>query len=375
MVVPTLSILRAFSSLRDPRTSRRKKKHLLIDIVCIAICAVIAGADDWPKIEAFAHKRQDWLKTFLQLPNGVPSHDTFERVFEGISPEAFQRCFLLWVDSLSQGLFGKHLAIDGKALRGSACQAKGLKALHLVSVWATEAKLSLGQVAVAEKSNEITAIPELLDLLDLSGALVTIDAMGCQKDIAKRVVAGGGDYLLMVKGNQGGLQDDILEIFTQASDVDYQGVNYDEHETEEKGHGRLEKRTVTVIYDLDEIRDRLKWEKLTVIGLCYSERTEGQKISEELRLFIGSRMESAKFYAGHLRGHWGIENCCHWQLDVSFREDQSHIKKRNAAENFALLRRLALSLLKGHKGKGSIATKRYMAALDPSFLEEVLNSR
>jgi predicted transposase YbfD/YdcC len=375
MTVPSFSILRSFSSLRDPRTSRRKKKHLLIDIVSIAICAVIAGADDWPKIEAFGRKRQGWLETFLRLPNGIPSHDTFERVFEGIAPEAFQRCFLLWVDGLSQSLLGKHWAIDGKTLRGSACQAKGLKALHLVSVWATQAKLSLAQVAVDEKSNEITAIPELLEMLDLSGALVTIDAMGCQKNIAKRVVDGGADYLLMVKGNQERLHDDILEAFIQAGEADYQGVSHDHWETEERGHGRVEKRSVTVLYDLEGIRDREKWEKLSVVGLCYSERTEGEKTSEELRLFIGSRQETARFYAGHLRGHWGIENSCHWQLDVSFGEDQSHIKKRNAAENFALIRRLALSLLKGHKGKGSIATKRFMAALDVSFLEDVLTSR
>jgi hypothetical protein len=212
-VAPSYSILRCFASLRDPRTSRRPKKHLLLDIVAIAIGAVIAGADDWPQVEVFARARLDGLKTFLSWPNGVPSHDTFARIFEALSPRAFQRCFLLWVDELTKAILDKHFAIDGKTLRSSGREAKGFKALPLVSVWATQAQLTLGQVAVSEKSNEITAIPQLLDMLDLAGALVTIDAMGCQRDIAARVVAGGGDYLLVVEANQGRLYDDILRAF------------------------------------------------------------------------------------------------------------------------------------------------------------------
>jgi len=372
VVVPSYSVLRCFSSLRDPRTSRRRKKHLLLDIVAIAICAVIAGADDWHKIEAFGHARVQWLKTFLALPNGIPSHDTFERVFEALCPRAFQRCFLLWVDELAGSILDKHFAIDGKTLRSSGCDSKGFKALHLVSAWASQAKLSLGQVAVAEKSNEITAIPKLLEMLDLSGALVTIDAMGCQKGIAEKVVAGGGDYLLVVKTNQERLYDDIMQTFLDAFEADFQGVGYDEWQTQEYSHGRYERRSYTVIYDLEKIRDRDNWKDLTVIGLCCSERTVGDKTTDEARLFIGSREESAKFYGRHMRGHWGIENSCHWQLDVTFGEDHSTIKRRNAAENLALIRRLVLSLLKRHKGKESMATKRYMAALDVSFLEEIL---
>jgi predicted transposase YbfD/YdcC len=375
LVAPSYSILRCFASLRDPRTSRRPKKHLLLDIVAIAICAVIAGADDWPKIEVFARARLDWLKTFLSLPNGVPSHDTFERIFEALSPRAFQRCFLLWVDELSKTILGKHFAIDGKTLRSSGREAKGFKALHLVSVWATQAKLTLGQVAVSEKSNEITAIPQLLDMLDLAGALVTIDAMGCQRDIATGVVAGGGDYLLVVKANQGRLYDDILRAFDDALGVDFRGVDHDAYQTHEYSHGRWERRHYRVLYDLDKIRDRDNWKGLKVIGMCCSERTVGDKKMEELRLFIGSRKETARFYGRHLRGHWGIENSCHWQLDVTFREDDNTVSRRNAAENLALIRRLALSLLKAHEGKESLATKRYRAALEVSFLEEILNSR
>jgi predicted transposase YbfD/YdcC len=372
MVVPSYSVLRCFSSLSDPRTSRRPKKHLLIDIVAIAICAVIAGADDWHKIEAFGRARADWLKTFLALPNGIPSHDTFERVFDALCPRAFQRCFLLWVDALAGSILDKHFAIDGKTLRSSGCSSKGFKTLHLVSAWASQAKLTLGQVAVDEKSNEITAIPKLLEMLDLSGALVTIDAMGCQKAIAKKVVDGGGDYLLVVKANQERLHDDIMKTFVDAFEADFQGVHYDEWQTQEYSHGRSERRSYTVIYDLDKIRDKDEWKDLTVIGLCCSERSVADKTSDDIRLFIGSREESAQFYGQRMRGHWGIENTCHWQLDVTFREDYSTIKRRNAAENLALIRRLVLGLLKRHQGKQSMATKRYMAALDVSFLEEIL---
>jgi predicted transposase YbfD/YdcC len=375
MVMKSFSILRCFSSLRDPRTSRRPKKHLLIDIVSIAICAIIAGADDWHKIEAFGRARHDWLKTFLALPNGIPSHDTFERVFDSLCPQRFHHCFLRWVDELSTSILDKHFAIDGKSLRSSGSKTKGLKMLHLVSVWASHAQLTLGQVAVAEKSNEITAIPVLLEMLDLGGALVTIDAMGCQKQIAETIVDGGGDYLFVVKANQGNLYNDIMQSFIDACEVDFQGVNGDIYQTEEKGHGRLERRTYHVLYDLEKIRNPDKWKNLNVIGMYSSERTVGNETSHEVRLFIGSRTESAQFYGQHMRGHWGIENNCHWQLDVTFREDDNTVKKRNAAENLALLRRLVLSLLKAHKGKESLATKRYKAALEVSFLEEILTSR
>ena len=375
MVVPQHSVLRCFASLPDPRSKNRPKKHLLIDIVSIAICAVIAGADDWPKIAAFGRARIGWLKTFLALPNGIPSHDTFERLFEALSPRAFHRCFLLWVQTLAASLGDKHLALDGKTLRSSGSESRGLKALHLVSVWATQAKLTLAQVAVDEKSNEITAIPQLLDMLDLKGALVTIDAMGCQKDIAAQVVAGGGDYLLAVKANQGRLYDDILEAFSAALEVDCVGLRCDEYLTEESGHGRHERRHYRVLYDLEGIRDRDNWAALKAVGICYSERREGEKSADEIHLFISSRLAGARFYGEKMRGHWGIENSCHWQLDVTFGEDDSSVSKRNAAENLALIRRLVLSLLKGHKSKASLATKRYMAALDVSFLEEILNCR
>jgi predicted transposase YbfD/YdcC len=371
MAAPAFSILRCFSSLKDPRLNRRKR-HQLLDVIAIALCAVIAGANTWPQIARFGRKRLDWLKTFLALPNGAPSHDTFERVFQRLQPAALQRCLLDWLRAWAIQLGARHFALDGKALKGSARPGAGLGPLQLVSVWATEAHLTLGQVAVGASSNEITAIPELLGLLELRGALVTIDAIGCQKEVARAIVEGGGDYLLTVKANQGRLHQDVLEAFARAEEKNYQGVDHDEYETVEGGHGRHERRTYTVLYDLGPIRDKDKWAKLRVIGRCYSERTEGGKRSEELRLFIGSKKASARYCGRRLRGHWRIENSLHWQLDVTFREDDCRTRKRHAAQNAGLLRRVALSLLKRHPGKDSIATKRYDAALDTTFLQEIL---
>jgi predicted transposase YbfD/YdcC len=367
-----VSIWRCFSGLRDPRSRNRPKKHLLLDMVAIALCAVIAGANDWQQIAAFGRKRQEWLKTFLALPNGIPAHDTFERLFSKVSPAGLHGCLLRWLNACAGKLGLGHLAIDGKALRHSASPAKGLGALHLVSVWATEANLCLGQLAVDGKSNEITAIPLLLDMLDLKGALLTIDAMGCQKDIAKKVVAGGGDYVLTVKDNQKGLLDDIYASFLAAQEVDFQGFHHDTFRTEDNGHGRTEKRSYTVLYDLEGIGDRHLWEKLTAIGMCYSERTEKGVTSEELRFFIGSRAASAEVYGQALRDHWKTENCQHWVLDVTFREDDSRIQERQRAQAMAFLRRFALGLLKRHPDKASIAVKRFNAALDTDYLEQIL---
>jgi predicted transposase YbfD/YdcC len=367
---PDLSIRRHFAKLKDPRRVHRRL-HLLEDIIVLALCAVIAGAQDWQEIETFGRKRLDWLKRFLRLPNGIPSHDTFERVFDRICPRAFQACFLQWVKAIQQALSIKHVAIDGKTARGSGSGPLG--PLHLVSAWATGQRLSLGQVAVDEKSNEITAIPQLLELLDIHGALVTIDAMGCQKAIAKQIVEQGGDYVLTVKNNQEKLLADLQEAFAKAADVDFAGLEHDTHETRERGHGREEYRSCTVLYCTDGIRHAEEWHRLTTIGMCYSERTVAGKKTEEARYFIASRKASAKVFANAMRNHWGIENCLHWHLDVTFQEDGNRVTKRNAAENLALIRRLVLSLLQAHPAKLSIAKKRFAAALDPDFLEEILS--
>jgi predicted transposase YbfD/YdcC len=369
---PDLSIPQYFKQLKDPRR-RHRRLHRLQDIIVIALCAVIAGAQDWQEVETFGRKRLGWLKRFLALPHGIPSHDTFERVFDRLDPQVFQACFRAWVQAVQEALTVRHVAIDGKTLRGSGSARLG--PLHLVSAWATAQRLSLGQVAVDAKSNEITAIPALLELLDLRGALVTIDAMGCQKKIAAQVVDQGGDYLLTVKDNQEHLLADIRRAFADACEADYAGLEHDTYESQERGHGRDEYRCYTVLHCTRGLRNAADWQGLTTIGMCYSERTANGVRSEELRYFIGSKKASAKTYGKALRHHWGIENSLHWHLDVTFHEDDNRVSKRNAAENLALLRRLTLSLLQAHPAKLSIAKKRFAAALDPDFLEEILQAK
>jgi predicted transposase YbfD/YdcC len=366
-----LSLHKHLRRLKDPRLNRRKR-HLLGDILTIAVCAVIAGANTWPDIETFGRQRLHWLQRFLELPNGIPSHDTFERVFDRLQPQALQAVLLGWLHEISAALDVRHIAIDGKTLRHSGKGSSPLRYLHLVSAWAVEANLTLGQVATDEKSNEIEAIPRLLELLDVRGVLVSIDAMGCQKAIAAKIVAGGGDYVLTVKDNQEHLRQDIEACFIKAYDKDCQGIGYQTYETVEKGHGRQEKRVYELIHEPEGIGGQEEWEKLSVIGKCYSERTVGGKTTSEMRYFIGSRCCGVETYGAALRNHWRMENCLHWQLDVLFAEDASRIQKRHGGENFALLRRLALALLKRHPGKGSMRTKRYQATLDVSFLEEIL---
>jgi predicted transposase YbfD/YdcC len=367
--LPHIAIKRHFGRIKDPRRSHRRR-HVLMDIIVIAICAVIAGADTWQEVAIFARERREWLQTFLELPNGIASHDTFERVFDRIDPVAFQSCFRGWVEALRGILPLEHVAIDGKSLRGS--RRGDLGALHLVSAWATAQHLHLGQVAVAEKSNEITAIPKLLELIDVSGALVTIDAMGCQKEIAAKIRERGGDYVLVVKDNQPTLLAEIEACFKRAFENDFAELRHSQHTTNDRGHGRLETRHYTVIVDPPGLSHADQWDELRVIGMCYRERTVGDKTSTEANYFIGSRVASAKVYGRVLRGHWGIENIQHWHLDVSFREDSNRVSKRHGAENLAVLRRLGLCLLKQHPDKRSIAGKRYAAALNPSFLAEVL---
>jgi predicted transposase YbfD/YdcC len=363
------SIKKHFRALKDPRVVGRTR-HLLIDIVVLAICGVIANCDDWADIVQFAHQREAWFRRFLRLPGGVPCHDTFERVFAALDPRAFERCCLAWLREVADLVGVGQIAIDGKALRGSAGSPLG--ALHLVSAWATQAHLVLGQVAVDGKSNEITAIPKLLELLDLSGALVTIDAIGCQKAIARQIVAGGGDYVLVVKGNQDRLLADIQGTVAAALDGRLPEGVARMSTTAERGHGRQEERSCVMVRYVGGIRDRRLWPGLTTVGMCRRERTVGGETTSEVGYFIGSRRMGARRYAQAVRGHWGIENNLHWQLDVSFGEDASRIENRHGAANFALLRKLALGLLKQHPRKDSIARKRKRAALDTGFLAETL---
>jgi predicted transposase YbfD/YdcC len=369
-----VAIRRHFTSLKDPRV-RGRTQHRLIDLIVIAICGVIADCDNWREIELFAQQRAAWFKRFLSLRNGIPSHDTLERVFDRIDSRAFALCFVRWVQALSECLPVSHIAIDGKTARRSFDETSGLGPLHLVSAWATQQHLSLGQVAVDGKSNEITAIPQLLQLLDLKGALVTLDAMGCQKDIAEQIVAGGGDYVLTVKDNQQRLRQDIQTTIEQALDGRLPPASVSQHESRDRGHGREELRSYLVVSCLDHMRDRASWARLTVVGMCYHERTVKGKTSTETRYFIGSRPMSARRYGQTLRNHWSIENSLHWQLDVTFGEDNNRVQKRHGAANLSQLRRGALSLLKQDCSTLSLKGRRKKASLNTDFLAEILRGR
>jgi predicted transposase YbfD/YdcC len=363
------SIKKHFRRLRDPRVVGRTK-HLLIDLLVLALCGVIANCDDWPDIALFAQQRESWFRRFLRLPGGIPSHDTFERVFAALNPRALQACCVAWLRAVA-GLAGlEHIAIDGKSLRGSASGELG--ALHVVSAWATQAQVSLGQVAVEGKGNEITAIPKLLELLDLDGALVTIDAIGCQKGIAKKVVDRGGDYVLVVKANQERLLGDIQALVTQALEGELPAGAVRQWTTRERGHGRVEERSCLTITDVRGIRDRTAWPQLRAVGMYYRERSVNGQQATEVCYFIGSRRMAARRYAAALRNHWGIENNLHWQLDVSFHEDASRVENRHGAENLSSFRKLALSLLRQNPRKESMARKRKAAAVDPGYLAEII---
>jgi predicted transposase YbfD/YdcC len=371
MTTTGLALWRFFLPLKDARVKKRTK-HRLLDIIAITLCGVIAGCKDWQKIELWAKKQHPWFKTFLALPGGIPSHDTLERTFARLHPPTFQRCFGQWMNALHQALGLQPIAIDGKTLCGSGQPSTDLKPLHLVSAWVSANQLTLGQVAVEGKANEITAIPELLKLLELHGALVTIDAIGCQKKIVAQIVDGGGDYLITVKDNQRRLLEDIQQQFVAYFDAGLPGKKVSEYVTENQGHGRYERRHYTVLEDLEGIRDLDLWAGLKVVGMCYHERTVNGETSSEVRYFIGSKCADAHFYGKAFRGHWGIENPLHWRLDVLFGEDANRVRERTAAENLAWLRRMAVTLLKQHPSKGSLANKSFQALLDPNFLQQIL---
>lgn len=378
-----VSIVDHFADLPDPRREQGRI-HRLDEILFIATCAVLCGADNWVQIADYAHSKIDWLKTFLTLPGGIPSHDTFRRVFCLIDPLAFQKCFSAWIAALMArtGLTPvvpspsdlTPIAIDGKAQRGSARRTVGRSALHVVSAWAVENRLTLGQVATDAKSNEITAIPELLALLDLKGAVVTIDAMGCQKEIAAGIIDGEGHYLLAVKENQPHLYEDVGRSFDEALEHGEAGVDFTECQTEEIRGGRRETRTCCVITNPRGIRDTRLWVGLKAIVMVISHREVNGEASDEIRYFIGSAAGTAEDYLRWARGHWGIENSLHWVLDVCFREDEQRHWAGNSAQNLAWLRKMALCLLKAEKhSKGkSIATRRLLAGWKNDYLLSVL---
>ena len=361
-----------FAVLEDPRDALRRR-HNLIEMVVIAIAAVLCGADGWVGIAAFGRAKEDWLREFLELPHGIPSHDTFGRVFSVLAPGAFEACFRAWVEAIRAVIPGEIIAVDGKTLRRSHDRAAGLGPLHLVSAWAGANRVVLGQVATQAKSNEITAIPQLLALLQIKGCIVTIDAMGCQTKIAEQIIAQGGDYLLALKGNQETLEREVEEAFIDADARDYAGVDSQVLETVERGHGRCETRRYRTLGDLSGVPRSAVWAGMNMIGMVESRREVAGKVTTETRFYIGSIGTDVGDFARAARGHWGIENALHWSLDVAFREDESRVRDPAARENLAVLRHIALTRLKqDQRTKLGIQNKRLKAGWDERYLAELL---
>lgn len=360
-----------FSNLTDPR--RREVTYPLINVVTIAICAVICGADDFVSIAEYGRKKRKWLAEFLDLSAGIPSHDRFNAIFAALRPAEFEKCLLSWIVALHEITGGQIVAIDGKTLRRSFDAASSKAAIHMVSAWATANHISLGQVVVDAKSNEITAIPKLLEILEISDCLVTIDAMGCQTEIAEKIVAAGANYVLAVKGNQPTLAEGIQDFFIDHQEDDFARTKVSRYETKERGHGRVESRSYYVCPVPDDLPDRERWKNLVAIGITINDTERGAKHSDEVRYYILSKKLTARKFAEAVRGHWSIENRLHWQLDVTFSEDQSRIRKGHADANFSILRRTALSLLKNNRTlKVGIKNKRLAAGWDDDYLAQVL---
>lgn len=364
---PTPSIIHHFSTIEDPRVNRQKK-HQLQDIFFISICAVICGADNWVAIEEFGLSKEDWFTEILGLEHGIPSHDTFGEVYAAIDTDQFSLCFSRWVSDLANITEGEVIAIDGKCLRRSIDKASKKAAIYMVSAWAQQNNLVLGQVKVDDKSNEITAIPKLLSRLDIAGAVITIDAMGCQKKIAEQIKRQGGDYVFSLKGNQGNLHDDVKTFFTSSLSPAVAAVSYD------GDHGRIETRTIRATDDIAWLQKRHDWKSLQSIIAITAKREIDNKITEETRYFISSLdANDPKRLERVVRAHWAIENNLHWVLDIAFDEDSNRTRKGHSAANLAIIRHVALNLIKAEKiSKVGVKIKRLKAGWDNDYLLRIL---
>ncbi len=359
------SIKDCFSGITEPRGSN--KRHQLMDILTIALCAVICGADTWEEMEEFGQAKHEWFTTFLDLPHDIPSPDTFARVFASLDPAEFREAFARWTEAVKG-----HIAIDGKTVRHS--YGDGTSPIHMVSAWAQENRMVLGQVKTYEKSNEITAIPELLQVLALVGCIVTIDAMGCQKAIAGKIIDKGADYVLGLKGNQGNLHADVKLFFQDCLASGFHDVDYNYYETVDGDHGRIETRRYWATSDIEWLSDKPLWKNLRTIVMVERERNLDGEVSVETGYYISSLGNEIKQLASAIRGHWGIENSIHWVLDIAFREDESRIRKDHAPENFAVLRHMALNLMRKETSVKSIKRKRLRAGWDNEYLVDILHA-
>lgn len=364
-------LLDSFGEMPDPRVVGRTDHHLL-DILVLTFCAVTCGADDWEAVEMWGEAKLDWLRQYIPLKNGIPSHDTIGRLFAAMDSTKFQACFTRWASTICSSLVGQVVAIDGKTMRGSHHHRLGKKAIHMVSAFACDQKIALGQFKTEEKSNEITAIPEVLDMLDLKGSIVTIDSMGCQTEIARAITGQGADYVLALKGNQGKLHEQVIDFFEIAEQHKYDALNAKPYETCEKDHGRIESRRVVALTS-DYLEQVDAWAGIKSIIMVESIREIGEKRTSERRFYISSLEPDSKRIGNAIRIHWGIENQLHWCLDVTFKEDSSRMRNEHAAENFNVVRKVTMNLLrKDVSRKGSIPKKRLYASLHEQYLANVL---
>jgi predicted transposase YbfD/YdcC len=372
---PSPSLLYHFRGLPDPRRQTKNKRHLLLDILAIALCTLIAGGESAVDMQEYGRRKQPWLRQFLALPNGIPSHDTFSRVLAALDPRAFHDCFARWVAALHELSGGEVVSLDGKTLRRSFDRAKGLPPLHLVSAWVAENRLVLGQVAVDGKSNEITAVPRLLEILELTGAIVTLDAMGCQKEVAAQVRAKGADYVLAVKDNQPHLYEDLAAHFQELLDDEAALPRRQRYHTREVNRGRLEERFHYSTPVPQGLRNQEAWADLASVGWVVTITQRGGETLSEVRAYVSSLRPDARRLAKAVRQHWGIENSQHWVLDVVFGEDQCRARAGHEAENLALLRRLALSLLRQEPTPmPSVRVKRRAAGWDDDLMLRILTA-
>ena len=373
-------ILDFFKELPDPRCTTNRL-HLLGDVIVIAICGVLANADGPLAIAKWAQLNSEWLKKHLRLPNGIPSRDTIRRVLTLLDPMAFQKCFAAWIDSLSdvpeeqKTNYKKHVAIDGKAMRRSHDKKNGLGALFIVGAWASEQGISLGQVATEEKSNEITAIPKLLDQIDVEDTIITIDAAGCQKNIAKQIIEDHGDYVLALKANHPTLYKAVQDLFIDHLADDYARIAVSRYEEREKGHGRVEQRSYFQLTVPKDLFGRQEWVGLKTVGAAIRIYEQGGKEKSDVRYYLSSLRRNGQLFAKSVRNHWSIENTLHWSLDMTYREDESRIRERTFAQNMSWLRRITLSLIKQHPGKESYIMKRRMAGWNVDFMMQILTGQ